>query len=295
MLDANIGDLRGLKELSATDYLALPKRFSDEQIFKAPVLRFLGHKWKITIGARAGYIRKIFAENAPLDRGQAEAIFSGARAYWLRQLGKPSEESFSRIIWDAEFGNVIIARRDSVPFVSLALTSRLEVHSHSDQKTARALSQMIRNSGFILRLGLSEPQLLRWLWLRAAEWANLPSFVSQPIVPILFIFFYWPFVLAGVFALDVLWTFVRYRYVNVRAASYVANFVTFTKWPAAIGSAIFLFVHHRSLAAILAIAWPLGLSGLVAVPGQIGRLQKLFAKKIGHIAERVIQGTSAVA
>jgi hypothetical protein len=138
-------------------------------------------------------------------------------------------------------------------------------------------------------LGLTDSQLLlRWLWLRATEWTNLPSFASQPIVPILFVFFRWPFVIAGVFALDVLWAFVRYRCVNVRAASYVANFVRFTKWPAAIGSAILLFIHHSILAGILALAWPLGLCGLIAIPGQIGKLQVLLARRIGPMAEFVI-------
>ena len=83
-------------------------------------------------------------------------------------------------------------------------------------------------------------------------------------------------------------------WVNVRAASYIANFVRLTKWPAAIGSAILLFVHHSILPGILAIAWPLGLSGLIAVPGQIGKLQLLFARKIGPMAELMINDTSKV-
>ncbi|MBI3669774.1 MAG: hypothetical protein HY237_08355 [Acidobacteria bacterium] len=131
----------------------------------------------------------------------------------------------------------------------------------------------------------SEPQLRRWLWLRAAEWTNWPSFVSQPIVPVLFIFFPWLYVLAGVFLVDLLWALVRYRYINVRAANYAAYFVVFTKWPAAIGSAILLFVHHSYFAGIVAIVWPLGLSGIIGIPGQIGRIELLFAKKIGYVNE----------
>jgi len=100
-------------------------------------------------------------------------------------------------------------------------------------------------------------------------------------------------VLASVFILDIFWAFVRYRYVNVRAASYAVNFVFFTKWPVAIVSAILLFAHYRIFAGILAIAWPLGLAGIIAVPGQIGKLQALFAKKIGPIAEILISDTSS--
>jgi len=173
------------------------------------------------------------------------------------------------------------------------LTSRFEVGSYRDQEEARVFGERSRDTDFILGLGLSESQLRSWLWLRAAEWANWPSFVSQPIVPILFIFFPWPLVLASVFILDILWALVRYGYINVRAASYAVNFVFFTKWPVAFVSAILLFAHHRIFAGILTIAWPLGLAGVIAVPGQIGRLQGLFAKKIGPIAELLINDPSS--
>jgi hypothetical protein len=291
-LDESIDNLTGLTEFSPAEYLTLPKRFSDEQIFSAEAVTLLRHKWGIAIGARSGYIRKIFAENTPVGHVQAEAIFLSARAYWRKKLGEPTEETPSRVIWDTKFGNVIVARRDEMPYVSMALTSRLEVRSDTDREAVRVLRETTNNSDFVIRLGLSDSQLARWLWLRAAEWSNLPSFASQPIVPILFIFFYWPFVLAGLFVLDVLWSFVRYKYVNVRASSYMANFVILTKWPAAIASAIILFVDHRILAGSLAIAWPLGLGGLIAVPGQIGKLQILFAKKIGPLAELVINDSS---
>jgi hypothetical protein len=292
VLDESVHNLAGLTEFSSAEYSGLPKRFPDEQIFRAQAVTLLRHTWGIAIGARSGYIRKIFAENIPVGHVQAETIFLSARAYWHKKLGEPTEVAPSRVIWDTRFGNVIVARRDERPYVSIALTSRLEVRSDADREAVRVLRETTNNSDFVMKLGLSGSQLARWLWLRAAEWSNLPSFVSQPIVPILFIFFYWPFVLAGLFALDVLWAFVRYKYVNVRASSYVANFVILTKWPAAIASAIILFVHHRILAGTLAIAWPLGLGGLIAVPGQIGKLQILFAKKIGPIAELVINDNS---
>jgi hypothetical protein len=202
VLDSSIRDLQALIELSPIEYLELPKRFPDDQIFKAPGLNLLGHDWRITIGARSGYIRKIYAENIPLDQRKAKAIFARARSFWIERLGNPTEESSSRIIWDVDFGNVIIGRRDAAPYVSLSLTSRHQVRSHSDKEGLHAVSEQLRNTEFILKLGLSNSQLQQWLWLRAAEWANLPSFVSQPIVPIFLIFFYWPVVLVGV----LLWT-----------------------------------------------------------------------------------------
>ena len=293
VLDESIHGLPGLTEFSTAEYAALPKRFPDEQIFNGPDVTLVCQKWGITVAARAGYIRKILADHTSLEQAEADAIFSDTRGYWLGKLGQPTEETSSRIIWDTDFGNVIVVRRHGVPYVTLALTSRLELRSNSDRETIRDLRDELRNTEFIIERGLSGPQLAQWLWLRAAEWSNLPSFVSQPIVPILFIFFYWPVVLVGLFALDVLWAFIRYKYVNVRASSYMANFVILAKWPAAIASAIILFVHHQILAGALAIAWPMGLGGLIAVPGKIGKLQILFAKKIGPIAELVINDSSS--
>lgn len=104
------------------------------------------------------------------------------------------------------------------------------------------------------------------------------------MVPVLLIFYRWYLVLITVFLLDVLWAAIRYRYVNVAAAKYAVYFVTFCKWPAALGSAIYLFVQHSYLAGILAVAWPLGLCGLVGVPGKIGTVELLFARKIGYVS-----------
>src|ERR1700730_15669104 len=257
VLDASIGVVRVLTELSTAEYSATPKTFSDEQIFNAPDLDFLGHKWKMTIGARGGHIYKIFAEAMPPDEQGTETIFSESHRYRVRKLGEPTEISLGRIFWKAPFGNAILVHGQAglTPYVSLSLTSGQGVRANLDQLTSlgEANIRRLRNAEIILRLGLSDAQLRRWLWLRATEWLNFPSFVSQPIVPILLIFFYWPYVLGGVFAADVLWAFIRYSYVNVRAATYAVNFVAPSKWPAAIGSSVFLFVHHNVLAGVLAI------------------------------------------
>jgi hypothetical protein len=84
--------------------------------------------------------------------------------------------------------------------------------------------------------------------------------------------------------LDLIWAAIRYRFVNVTAATYAVYFVTMFKCPAGIGSAIYLFIHHSYLAGILAVAWPLGLCGVVGVPGKIGTVELLFARKIGYVS-----------
>lgn len=128
---------------------------------------------------------------------------------------------------------------------------------------------------------LNSLEVDRFLWLGAAEWANWPSFVSQPIVPCLLIFYPWYYILGAVFIFDVLWAKIRYTYVSVTAATKAVIFVSFLKWPAGVFSAIYLLREHRYLSSALAIAWPIGLCGVVGIPGQIRRIEPMFARKMG--------------
>jgi hypothetical protein len=129
---------------------------------------------------------------------------------------------------------------------------------------------------------LSESELRQWLWLRAVEWANWPSFLAQPIAPILFIFFWLPYVLVGILILDILWAPVRYSYVNPQFANVGAIFVAWSKWPAAMGAAIYLFIKGNYISGTLALAWPL-LAGFVCIPAKVGLIELAFAKKIGYV------------
>jgi len=97
------------------------------------------------------------------------------------------------------------------------------------------------------------------------------------------IFCRWFYVLGAVFLLDVIWTVIRYRYVNITAANCAVFFVSYCKWPASIGSAIYLFVHHDYLAGVVAVAWPLGLCAIITVPGKVGAVELLFARKIRYV------------
>src|SRR5207247_10716013 len=91
----------------------------------------------------------------------------------------------------------------------------------------------------------TDGEIRRWLWLRAVEWAAFPAFLSQPVAPILFIFFPWYFVMLGVVTLGLVWRFVRYSFVSVRIAIAVVVLVVWLKWPASNGSPISCVVHHH--------------------------------------------------
>lgn len=129
---------------------------------------------------------------------------------------------------------------------------------------------------------LTEEELRRWLWLRSLEWASWPAFISQPVIPILFIFVWWPYVLAGLLVCSILWIFVRYSYVSPRLSTLGAMFVGRLKWLAAIGASGYLFIHHDYTPAVIALIWPF-VAGFVTIPGQVGRVELAFAKKIGYV------------
>lgn len=104
---------------------------------------------------------------------------------------------------------------------------------------------------------------------------RLATFGTDP-----FFLFPWYWVLGVVAILGVLWCLIRYLFVNVAFATIACYIVVWLKWPAAIGSAVYLFFDHRPLPAIIALLWPL-LAGFVGIPGKVGVIELAFAKKIG--------------
>ena len=127
----------------------------------------------------------------------------------------------------------------------------------------------------------TDEEIRRWLWLRAIEWGAFPAYLSQPLAPILFIFYLWYFVVLGIFIVGFLLCFVRYSFVSPRLAGAVVVPVVWLKWPAAIGSSIYLFFHHQIAAGVLALIWPLAAS-FTGLPAKIGVIELAFAKKIGY-------------
>jgi len=100
----------------------------------------------------------------------------------------------------------------------------------------------------------------------------------------MFIFFPWYWVIATVVVLGVLWSLMRNSCVNVTIATIGCLVVVWAKWPSAIGSAIYLLLHHQPVPALIALVWPL-LGGFVGVPGKVGVIEVAFAKKIGFVTQ----------
>ncbi len=134
--------------------------------------------------------------------------------------------------------------------------------------------------GFMSFEGYTDEEMNRWLWLRAVEWGGLPAYLSQPIAPVLFIFYRWYFVAGAVVVAGLLWCFIRYSFVSVRLANAVVIPVVWLQWPAAIGSSIYLFIHHQPVAGVVAFVWPL-VAGLASFAPKVGIIQSAFAAKLG--------------
>ena len=136
-------------------------------------------------------------------------------------------------------------------------------------------------------------EIEKWLFLRAVEWTAWPTFVSQPLIPVLIAVFSILPVLAGLLAADLLWRFVRYSFISPTLAKIGALFTVFLKWPSAIGSAIYLLAHQNYVLAVVAALWPLlaGLvnapvslvAGLLGFPNEVGRVELSLAEAIGYV------------
>jgi hypothetical protein len=129
----------------------------------------------------------------------------------------------------------------------------------------------------------SDQDNLTWSYLRAIEWGRWPIFLSQLVAPILLVFFNWVSVIVGVILLNILWSFlVRYRFVSVTVAYWGAVFARL-KWLFCLGAAIYLFLNHRTISAILSLSWPMLIFILGMLPTtQIGIIQKMFMKALGY-------------
>ena len=129
----------------------------------------------------------------------------------------------------------------------------------------------------------TEADVQRWLLLRAIEWSNWPTFVTQPIVPVLFLIFPWYYVVLVLVLTAFAWSAIRYRFVSAALAR-SGVFVVQLKWPSALICGIYLLFQRSYLAGGIALLWPF-LGTFIQVPGQIGRIELALAKKIGYVGE----------
>jgi hypothetical protein len=107
-LDMPIKGIKGLKEISASEYDIFKKKFEDEKIYKAPSINFLGLTWDMMLGVVKGKIYKISPGYTTKDKNQADEAAVKALTYCKSYLGEPSEQQAGLFIWETKDGNVIL-------------------------------------------------------------------------------------------------------------------------------------------------------------------------------------------
>ena len=134
---------------------------------------------------------------------------------------------------------------------------------------------------------LTSDEIVRATWLRAVEWVQWPAFVSQPILPILALFFTPWKIFVGLIICGYLWMFIRYQIASYRIATAGCLFVRL-KWLSCPAVAVYFLINRRWIEAVFSLCSPIvaQLAMLFIHPtGQIGRVQKMFFKELGFDPE----------
>jgi hypothetical protein len=137
----------------------------------------------------------------------------------------------------------------------------------------------------------SDQENLTWCYLRAIEWKAWPAFISQPIVPIFFIFFPWYLILLGLVILSWLWATVRHSFVSPSMAEMGVFFVKL-KWITIPVAVIYLaYTGHYVLAGV-SLFWTYLAAIVGFVPGGLtGVIQKMFMASFGYEAQSPLKPT----
>lgn len=129
---------------------------------------------------------------------------------------------------------------------------------------------------------VAPPEHVRWTWLRAMEWPSWPLFLSLPVVPVLFYFFQWYWVVVAVFALNLAWRLtIPARYVSVLLASWGAHFVHL-RFVTAPLMAYLIWTKGQPWIAALAFLWPFAAGAINLFPSNIGTMQRRFILALGY-------------
>jgi hypothetical protein len=122
-------------------------------------------------------------------------------------------------------------------------------------------------------------EITRLCWLRAVEWMAWPAFLSQPLLPVFYVYYpvYW--VLLGVISVGFLWLPLRHRFASLQLATMGCLWVRL-KWVSIPLALFVLFQQERYIAFALTLATP-WLASMLNAPAQ---LIAAFAKSPSQIA-----------
>jgi hypothetical protein len=136
--------------------------------------------------------------------------------------------------------------------------------------------------------GWTEAELAQACHLRALEWAAWPAFISQPLIPLLYLRYAWWAVLLVVMGATLAWEPFCTRIANIRIATF-GVFFSKIKWASIPVACLVLLVKGHVAVAVLALCTPL-LVGLLRAPFSFLRIQSpplgpieiRFLAQLGH-------------
>lgn len=129
----------------------------------------------------------------------------------------------------------------------------------------------------------SDDENARACALRSGEWGKWPAFISQPLVPVLYLVYPWIWVLASVLVLNAVWIPFRYRLASIQLATAGALFARL-KWITIPVAAIVCLLHKEYFVAVLSLLTPIimPMLGMLTPFYGLGRLQRVFLKQLGY-------------
>jgi hypothetical protein len=260
-----------LKEFTILEYHNFPTTFKGEKLYRGEKVFFIDNYWDSIVGIIDGKIYKIALDGFNFEDDKSDEILFKLSEKFGNESGQYHQLS-DDYFWDTEWGNIIYSKIGN-GYNALYFTSNSIRRKVKFKKTNRLIPQLFNN--------YSDEEIKRWLLLRSIEWTTWPAYLSQAIIPMLLIYFVWWHVLSAFVVLSIIWTFIRYKYVNPYLSQIGAIF-SILKWPSAILASAFLVFNFHYAIAILALIWPVGISAFVGIPGKIGRVEVLLAQKIGY-------------
>ena len=302
-LNMPVKEMFDLRELSLEEYktfesAGIKRIFKDEKIYNGKDINFVGAVWNTLIGATEGRTYKISLQNISSNKDEADRILKLAYDYLFKEMGKHSEynPSTKRYFWETGEGNVILSQQSGMGMYSVQLFITSSIISqqvagkgkelYDAWKTAenkfRAYTSSI--SFFLWKAPKhSDQENTKWSLLRGMEWGVWPAFLSGPVVPLLLLFIeLWKIILV-VGLLTVVWSFIRYKSVNVLWAG-LGCYWSWLSWVTVPVGVIILLMHKSYLLAFLALVWPhiTAFFGLLVGGAQAGRIQNIFMEKLGY-------------
>ena len=136
---------------------------------------------------------------------------------------------------------------------------------------------------------MTPDEVTQLCWLRAVEWLGWPSFISQPLLPLLYVSYpvYW--VLVAVACVGIVWLPFRYEFASLQLATLAALWVRL-KWITIPIGVYFLFEQHRYVAIVITLLtpWLVSFLNFPAVvfavlarsPSEVGTVQQKFLRHI---------------